>query len=76
MADAMPNIVLGRARKELELEELKMNKRRQAYRLLELDDEKVRIATNMAATDKAIAECEEVLRNADAAQAKAAATNN
>ena len=59
MADIKPNIVLGLKQQEVQRDEFKLTLQRQELRLLEIEEEKARIAENTKATLKEIASLEE-----------------
>jgi predicted nucleic acid-binding Zn-ribbon protein len=63
MGDVMPNYELERARIELEVSQLKHNMQSQKYRIMEIEDEKNRLAENITATEKSIIEKEDQLKN-------------
>ena len=54
--DIMPNKVLHKRRLEVRLSEMKLNLERMDLRLLELDDEKIKIEANKTATKRTIDE--------------------
>ena len=59
MADVTPNIELGLKQMEVQRDELRLILQKQELRLLEIEDEKERIAVNMAATAKEIKNLED-----------------
>jgi len=62
MSDIKPNQALNRKRLDVERSTMLLNKDRMDLRLLELEDEKVKISENMIQTDKRIAEIDEQLK--------------
>ena len=58
MADVTPNYSLEKQGLQLELAQLNINVLSQRYRIAQLDDEQSRIATNIEATQSAIAALE------------------
>lgn len=58
MADVTPNYSLEKQGLQLELAQLNINVLSQRYRIAQLDDEQSRIATNIEATQAAIAALE------------------
>lgn len=63
MSDVEPNRTVELKRMEVERDAMKLRYVQQELRLLELDDEKVRIHQNMEATTKEIANLEGVINN-------------
>lgn len=61
MAEQKPNYALERARVEFEIEGLNYNIKRFMLRLLEMEDEKLRVGINVEATKSAIKSLEEKL---------------
>lgn len=61
MADVMPNLVLEKKKLEVEKDSMKLNLQRSELRILELEDEKDRIAENQEATRKEIANMEKAI---------------
>ena len=59
MADITPNIELGLKQMEVQRDELKLILQKQELRLLEMDEEKNRMAENKRATEKEIANLED-----------------
>ena len=59
MADVTPNIELGLKQMEVQRDELKLTLQKQELRLLEMDEEKNRMAENKRATEKEIANLED-----------------
>lgn len=62
MSDIKPNQALNRKRLEVERSTMLLNKDRMDLRLLELEDEKLKISENMIQTDKRIAEIDDQLK--------------
>lgn len=59
MSDIKPNLHIGLKQTEVTRDEFKLTIQRQNLRLLEIEEEKVRIAENIKATDKEITGLEE-----------------
>ena len=59
MSDIKPNIEIGLKQLEVQLGEMRLSLQRQELRLLEIEEEKVRIADNTKATLKEIVQLEE-----------------
>lgn len=55
MADQEPNIEIGLKQLQVQRDELKLSIQRQELRLLEIEEEKARIASNTQAQEKEIA---------------------
>jgi hypothetical protein len=62
MSDIKPNLALNRKRLDVERSTMLLNKDRMDLRLLELEDEKIKISENMTQTDKRIQEIDEQLK--------------
>jgi hypothetical protein len=54
MADARPNLQIERMKLEIRVHEMELNKKRYFLRIAELDDEKIKLAINLDATEKEI----------------------
>lgn len=61
MADVTPNYSLERQRLELERAQLALNVQSQSFRIAQTHDEIERIKTNIAATEKAMAELDKTI---------------
>lgn len=65
MSDVMPNLILNRARLDLQRQEHVLNINRMKVRILEMEDETARIRMNMAETEKEVNRLADVLAQSD-----------
>ena len=59
MSDVKPNLHIGLKQMEVQRDEFKLTLQRQSLRLLEIEEEKERIAENTKATEKEISNLED-----------------